>query len=80
MAILGIGEESLTNPEVVVVAGEEGSETSVGTYTSSDQTEVDITDQVKAIGAGNWVNVKFTPNKRMRVEANIHAQIFIESK
>jgi len=75
----GIKEETLTSPEVVVVAGAEGSEASVGTY-NTDQTDVDITTNVTDVGAGNWINVKFTPNKNMRLETNCYVQIFIESK
>jgi hypothetical protein len=49
-----------------------------GTYTS-DQTEVDLTDEVKSIGKGNWINIQFRPNKRMRIESNAYIQIFINS-
>ena len=74
-----INEETLTSPEVVIVAGTEGSEASVGTY-NTDQTDLDITENITDVGAGNWINVKFTPNKNMRIEANIYSQIFLESK
>jgi len=46
----------------------------------TDKTNYDITSQVQAVGAGNWVNIQFRPNKKMRVEANAYVQIFIESK
>jgi len=71
----GIYEETLTSPSVVVAAGVIGGETSVGTYTS-DQNDIDITSKISS----GWNNVKFTPNKRMRIEADIYIQIFIESK
>ena len=74
-----ISEETLASPSVVVIAGAESSEASVGTYTT-DQTDIDITTNVTDVGAGNWINVKFTPNKNMRIEGNCHVQIFIESK
>ncbi|MHA1383274.1 MAG: LamG domain-containing protein, partial [Candidatus Helarchaeota archaeon] len=73
-----INEETLSNPSVDISAGEEGSETSIGTYTS-DQEDIDITDAVSKIGAGNWINIKFDPNKRMRIEANAYVKVFIES-
>lgn len=49
-----------------------------GTY------EVDITDEVKDVGVGNWVTIAFTPqdgsdHNKLRVEANAYVQIFIES-
>jgi hypothetical protein len=75
----GIYEETLTSPSVVLAVGTEGSETTVDTYTE-DQAAIDITDKVTAVGAGNWCNIKFTPNKRMRIEANAYVQIFLESK
>jgi hypothetical protein len=75
----GINEEALATPSVDVSVGAEGSETSIDTYTS-DQEDVDITDAVKAVGPGNWINIKFEANKRMRIEANCYCQIFIESK
>ncbi|KKL04337.1 hypothetical protein LCGC14_2617090, partial [marine sediment metagenome] len=34
---------------------------------------------VKAVGPGNWINILFEANKRMRIEANAYVQIFIES-
>ena len=76
----GIEEESLTSPSVVVKVGEDGETLStVDTYTT-DQTEVDITDEVKDVGAGKWIDIQFDPNKNMRIEANAYIQIFIESK
>ena len=47
---------------------------------STDQDDLDITSNVSGVGVGNWVNVKCVLNKRMRIEANIYCQIFIESK
>jgi len=72
-----IYEETLTSPEVTVEVGEEGSESTVGTY-DTDQDAVDITSYIQ--GAGSWTNIKFTPNKRMRIEANAYIKEFIESK
>jgi len=74
----GIYEENLTSPSVDVSVGVEGSEVAVGTYTN-DQEDLDITEQVLAVGPGNWVNIKFEANKRMRIEADAYVKIFIES-
>ena len=73
----GISEIALTSPSVVVTAGIDGSETSVDTYTT-DQTDIDIISNISAVG--NWMNVIFTPNKPMRIEANIYVKCYIESK
>ena len=74
-----IKPETLSSPSVIVTAGEKGSETSVGTYTT-DQTNIDITSNVSGLGTGVWANVKFDPNKRMRIEGNVYVKLFIESK
>lgn len=75
----GINEETLTSPSVDLSVGSEGSESAVGTYTS-DQDDIDITSEVSAVGVGNWINIKFDPNKRMRIESNAYIQIFIRSR
>lgn len=49
------------------------------TYTT-DQDDLDVTTGASSIEAGNWINIKFILNKRMRIEANTYVQIFIESK
>lgn len=49
-----------------------------GPYAGS-QTGIDITDTVKAIGAGNWCNIEFDPDSLMRVESSVYIQIFINS-
>lgn len=71
--------ETLTSPSVDLSVGEEGSEVPIATYTT-DQVNIDITDEVRNVGAGNWINIKFDPNKRMRIETDAYVQIFIESK
>ena len=48
------------------------------TYTT-DQTEINVTSEVVAVGAGKWVNLQFRVNKNMRIEANAYVKIFIES-
>jgi len=76
----GIYEEELTSPSVDVYVGEdEGSMTKKGTYTE-DQTNLDITSLVSAVGTGKWINLQFRPNKRMRIESNSYIKIFVESK
>ncbi|MHA1304768.1 MAG: hypothetical protein ACTSPI_13810 [Candidatus Heimdallarchaeaceae archaeon] len=74
-----MNEETLESPLMLLSVGIEDSETSLGYY-DSDQEEIDITSIVSGVGAGNWINIKFEPNKRMRIEANAYIQIFIESK
>lgn len=73
----GINEIVLTSPSVVVTAGIDGSETAVDTYTS-DQTDIDIIGNIGA--TGNWMNVKLSPNKNMRIEVNVYVKCYIESK
>ncbi len=72
----GIYNASLSSPEVVVSAGVNGSESSVGTY-SSDQTDLDITAYFSAVSG--WQNIKIVPNQNMRVEAFLYAQVYIQS-
>jgi hypothetical protein len=74
----GIYEEALASPSVVVTAGVEGSESAVGTYTT-DQADLNISSAIPGI-AGNWYVVKFTPNKRMRIEANLYIKMFLHSR
>ena len=72
----GIYNASLSSPGVVVSAGVNGSESSVGTY-SSDQTDLDITAYFSAVSG--WQNIKIVPNQNMRVEAFLYAQVYIQS-
>ena len=75
----GISEQSLSSPSVTVKVGlDGGSLTTVGTYTT-DQTDLDITDAIASVGAGNWAVIEFTPNQNMRIEANAYIKIFINS-
>jgi hypothetical protein len=77
---IGIVEEPIPSPlSIDISAGIEGSETVVGTYTDTDEVDIDITDIVEVIGAGNWINVKFEPNDALRLEVNAFIQIYIES-
>jgi len=73
----GITEEILLNPSVIIQVGREGSESTFGTFTT-DQEEINITDFVTE--SKGWYNVKFTPNKNMRIESNLSVQLFLESK
>ena len=75
-----ISEQSLSSPSVTIKVGPDGgSLTTVGTYTA-DETDLDITNIIRSVGAGNWAVIEFTPNQNMRIEANAYIQIFIESK
>jgi hypothetical protein len=76
----GIYEEALTGPSVGLYSGEDdGSMTLKGTYTSN-QIELDLTNEVSNVGAGKWMNLQFRPNKNMRIDANAYVQIFIKSE
>jgi len=76
----GIYEDTLSSESVDVYIGEDGGTMTYFSNYTADQTEVDITDEVKDIGTGKWVNVQFKPNQNIRIEANAYIQIFIESK
>ena len=76
----GITSSTLTSPSVDLTVGTDGgSMDTIGTYTDSTNT-IDITSAVSKVGAGNWININFAANKKMRIEANAYVQIFIESK
>ena len=53
------------------------SETTIGTFTTN-QEETNITDFITS--SKKWFNIKFTPNKRMKIDANVSIQVFLESK
>jgi hypothetical protein len=53
-----ITTETISNPRIIVSAGAVGSETSVGTYTSS-QSKLDITSNIASLGVSDWANIKF---------------------
>jgi hypothetical protein len=76
--------DNFTPPGTVTVStGIEGSEAAVATY-SADQANVDLTSMINWV-PDNWYVVKFDPaastyGGRMRIEANLYVQIFIQSK
>lgn len=76
----GIFEETLSSPSVDLYTGEDGGTMTLKDTYTTDQVEVDITDEVASIGAGNWINVQFRPNKRMRIEANVYVRCFISTQ
>lgn len=76
----GISEKSLSSESVDLYTGEDGGTMTLFDTYSSDQTEIDITDEISTIGAGKWVNLQFRPNQSMRIEANAYIQIFINSE
>jgi len=65
---------------VALYAGEEGSETFVGTYSNTINTNIDLTTSMGTLTGGNWYNVQFRPNNEMRVEANAYVKCFIQSR
>lgn len=88
---LAINESTFPSgsPVVTVEVGSEGGESGVtgSPFSATDGGEfsADITSLVRAVGAGNWCNIKFTPgsgsdHNNLRIEANAYIQIFIESK
>ena len=77
-----IYEASESSPSITVKVGEDGgslTEINDSPFTT-DQTKLDITDLVQAIGTDKWIDIEFTPNQIRRIEANAYAQVFIESK
>lgn len=77
-----VHEDATIATSVVVTAGVEDSEASVGTYTT-DQTNLDLATQIKDAYNDNgpgWYNVKFDANNNLRIEANLFIKGFIESK
>jgi len=77
-----IYEASHSSPSIIVKVGEDGgslTEVSDSPFTE-DQNKCDITTLVKAEGVNKWIDVEFTPNQVLRIEANCHVQGFIESK
>lgn len=83
----GIYENTIefTPPGTVTVAIglDGGSMTTVGTY-SANQTAIELSDIIN-FEKSNWYNIRITPaagayNGRMRIEANVFQQIYIESK
>lgn len=77
-----IYEASESSPSITVKVGEDGGSLAEisGSPFTSDQTKLDITDLVQAVGTDRWIDVEFTPNQIRRIEANAHIQVFIESK
>jgi len=74
----GINEPDIVSDPHVSV---EVNNTSIGVaYTDVDNTGIDITSYVEEIGAGNWVEIKFTPDQNLRIEASASVQIYLESK
>jgi hypothetical protein len=72
-------QETLSSPSVDLYTGIDGDTMTLKDTYTADQTEIDLTSEINAIGAGNWVNLQFIPNKLMRIEANAYIQIFIKS-
>lgn len=66
-----------------ISAGQDGSETplvTTGIVSEGQSIEVDLTDRVSSVGAGNWFNVKILPSAgNMRIEGDVHIKLFIES-
>jgi len=77
-----IYEATETSPSITVKVGEDGgSLTEIsGSPFTTDQTKLDITDLVRAVGVDKWIDVEFKPNQIRRIEANLYGQGFIESK
>lgn len=76
----GIYEETLTGPSVGLYSGEDGGTMTLKDTYTSNQIELNLTNEVSNIGAGKWANFQFRPNKNMRIAANAYVQIFIKSE
>jgi hypothetical protein len=68
----GIYEEILSSPSVTVQINA----ATLGTYTTN-QNDLDIGSYISSSG---WYTITFTPNKNIRINANIYIQIYLESK
>jgi len=76
--IYGIGEPDPISDPLSVAVTVDGFK--VGTYTNTENNEIDITSLVSDVGAGNWVDIEFTPNQNVRIEASASVQIYLESR
>ena len=75
----GIGEpDPITEPLSVGVTVN-GTTVSGSPFTTNDNTGIDITSEINDIGADSWVEIEFTPNQNLRIEASASIQIYIES-
>ncbi len=75
-----IFESALSSPNLTVkisTYGNEGSPTTIATY-GSNQDDIDLTSYVTA--NNTWYTVHLLPDQLMRIEANLYAQFYIESK
>jgi hypothetical protein len=86
----GIYEDAFPtgSPTLAIAAGIIGDEDPVTgspfSITDGGTQEVDITTAVRTVGAGNWCNIKFTPqsgtnHNRVRIRADAYVKLFIES-
>lgn len=81
----GISEEAAGSDATVDVdVGADGSEERVASGTGiGDTNELDISDWIASgvtLSNGGWANIKITPSKKCRIEANAFIKCFIQSK
>lgn len=74
----GIDTYSQSGPIVTISVGIDGSEQSIGSY-STGSNSIELKSYINK--PGNWYNIKFTPaaGQRMRIEANAYLKVFIKS-
>jgi len=70
----------LTGGSTALWIGEDGAGSTLKAWYDADQTDLNITSEVRGIGAGKWVDLQFQPNKNMRIEGNTYVQMFIKSQ
>lgn len=70
---------SLTGGSAALWTGEDDAGSTLKGWYDADQTDLDITSEVRGIGKGKWVDLQFEPNKNMRIEGNAYVQMFIKS-
>lgn len=87
-AISFLSDAFPTTPKVHILVGPESSETPISgspfNVTSGSSVSIDLTDEINAVGAGNWVGVKIIPTgsdiTRMRLNGSIYQRQFIKSQ
>ena len=82
---IAVIETDINNAEVLIKVGKDGSANTIvgGGAFNSDRTNLDLTALIQAIpnfAVNEWYEVRFEPNKLMRMDANLYLQLFINSR
>jgi len=75
----GIGEpDPISLPSNVAVTIN-GDAVTGSPFSDLNNTGIDFTSLLEDVGADNWVEIEFTPNQNVRIEASASIQIYLES-